>query len=98
VTGVTDGKADAVSDYPEHDKMAEMRTELDAIASFLEDLDAGKLTYGDERLHLAVQPANSRAQVVGPAIPSLLAQWSGIDQSKIEAEKRQMLASIQGRG
>ena len=86
-----------MSDYPEHDKMAAMRTELDAVAEFLEALDGGMLTYGGERLHLAIYPADSpnRAVVVGANIPSLLAQWSGVDQDKIEAEKRQMLAAIQ---
>jgi len=87
-----------MSDYPEHTKMAAIRDELDAVADFLEALESGKLTYGGERLHLAIYPADSpnRPVVVGASIPSLLAQWSGIDQDKIEAEKRQMLASLRG--
>ena len=85
-----------MSDYPEHEKMAAMRTELDAVASFLEALDAGKLRWGGERLHLGICPSetSNRTQAVAPDIPSLLAQWSGIDQDKIEAEKRAMLASL----
>lgn len=82
-----------MSDYPEHDKMAAMRTELDAVASFLEALEAGELTWGGERIHLGVYPTetSNRTQVIPADIPSLLAQWSGIDQDKIEAEKRAML-------
>jgi hypothetical protein len=82
-----------MSDYPEHDKMAAMRTELDAVAGFLEALEAGELTYDRARLRLAVYSGetSTRTQIVGANIPSLLAQWSGIDQDKIEAEKRAML-------
>ena len=71
-----------MSDYPEHDKMAAMRAELDAVAEFLEALESGKLTYGGLRLHLAVYcgETSTRTQIVGANIPSLLAQWSGIDQ------------------
>lgn len=88
-----------MSDYPEHDRMAAMRTELNAVASFLEDLESGKLTYGGQRLHLGVHPEGSsgeRLVTVGANIPGLLAQWSGIDQDKIEAEKRQILAKVRG--
>ena len=86
-----------MSDYPEHDKMAAMRTELDAVASFLEALESGELTYGSQRLHLAVYPSDSpnRLYPVGANIADLLAQWSGIDQDTIEAEKREMLRRCQ---
>ena len=86
----------ASSAYPEHDKMASMRTELDAVASFLEALEAGQLTWGGKRLHLGIYATETSNFIrsVGANIPDLLAQWSGIDQDKIEAEKRAMLAKL----
>ena len=92
-----------MSEYPEHEKMAAMRTELDAVASFLEVLDAGKLSWGGQQVRLAVeweeeddlQITRHRTMLIGPDIPALLAQWSGIDQNTIEAEKHAMLKKCQ---
>ena len=83
------------SEYPEHDKMATRRVELDAVADFLEDIEAGKLTAAGARLHLCilgVSDGDSQPKIIVPVnIPHLLEQWSGIDQNVLEKEKRAML-------
>jgi hypothetical protein len=88
----------AESTYPEHDKMAAMRTEIDAVADFLEKLEAGELLYGHRAgIHLAIDcdSGNPHSHAIPVNIPELLAQWSGIDQNKIETEKREMLRKCQ---
>lgn len=82
-----------MSDYPEHDKISAVKDETQAVGEFLEWLMATEYT-------LAV-PYNGDedwcGQLYVPAFPDitqLLARWKGIDLSKIEAEKRQMLAAI----
>lgn len=89
-----------MSEYPEHDKMAAVRTELDAVGEFLEALGSGELTSDGRRLHLAVENAEARGRVVivGADIPDLLSQYFEIDQNQIEVEKRQMLDSIRAEG
>jgi hypothetical protein len=90
--------------YPEHEKMAAMRGDIDAVASFLEALEAGELKHaGQCDIRLAIlcsfddcpdADADDHYHAIPVDIPSLLAQWSGIDQDKIEAEKRAMLLKI----
>jgi hypothetical protein len=82
-----------MSDYPEHDKLSAVKDETQAAGEFLEWLATAGYT-------LAV-PYNGDedwcGQMFVPACTDpikLLAAWKGIDQNKIEAEKRQMLASI----
>lgn len=86
-----------MSEYPEHDKMQAMRPELDAVADFLERLYDGEIKYSGMRLYLAYSFPDDPSGRLNPAEPSisdLLAQWSGIDQNKIEKEKRRMLERI----
>lgn len=84
-----------MTDYPEHDKMQAMRSELDAVSEFLELLYAGEIKYGGWRLYLAYDIVDGHGfAACEPDIADLLAQWSGIDQNKLEVEKRQMLDKI----
>lgn len=91
-----------ISAYPEHEKMASMRAELDAIASFLEMVEAGEIKiHGNlDQLRFAYNAHDGYNRhgeektifvPVNPSIEYCLAQWSGIDQNKLEAEKRAML-------
>lgn len=82
-----------MSKYPEHDKVAAQKPLIDAVAGFLETLEGGHLTYAGQHLHLGIYPedARNRLMPVDPSIASLLAQYFGIDQGKLEKEKRQML-------
>lgn len=79
--------------YPEHEKMAKVREELDTIGEFLEWLPTtGKLicdppepstgTYWTKPYYT---PSNSSS------IPQLLAKYFGIDEKVLEDEKRAML-------
>jgi hypothetical protein len=82
-----------MSDYPEHDKLSAVQDETQAAGEFLEWLMTTEYT-------LAVRCSGEETgigQLFVPAFPDieqLLARWKGIDRNKIEAEKRQMLASV----
>lgn len=85
-----------MSEYPEHDKLRAIADESQAIGEFLEwmgtDRTAEHGQYG-RRLFLA-HMWNDRLTPASYTIEDLLAQFFGIDQNKIEAEKRQMLAEL----
>lgn len=82
-----------MSEYPEHDKLAAVKDETQAVGEFLEWLMSTEYT-------LAVPYSGKEAGIGQLFVPSwpetnqLLARWKGIDLNKIEAEKRRMLASI----
>jgi hypothetical protein len=76
-----------MSDYPEHDKLREVAEQTQAIGEFIEWLE-GKGIF----LARYVEGSNFPRHVHG--FRALLAEWAGIDQDKLEAEKRQMLASL----
>jgi hypothetical protein len=76
-----------MSDYPEHDKLSAVAEQTQAIGEFIEFVEAkGIFLARYEDGH------NFPCEVHGWR--DLLAEWAGIDQRKLEAEKRQMLASI----
>jgi hypothetical protein len=86
-------------DYPEHEKLTAMKTEIDAVASFMDKMWEGEITYSGLKLRFAVEYEEDTdldekrfvPVIVHPDPTDTLAQWSGIDQKKLEAEKRQML-------
>ena len=78
-----------MSEYPEHEKMAEIREQSQICGEFLEWLTT------DGGYHLAQQSDSGPWTV--PAlysVPELLARFFEIDLGKIEVEKQQMLEDI----
>lgn len=83
-----------MNDYPEHAKLSQVQPQTQAIGEFL-DWVASKhgahlMTYVDVDDFRGWVPA-------GVPITRLLAEWAGIDEDKIESEKRAMLADIRAR-
>lgn len=77
-----------MSYYPEYDKLAKISDQTQAIGEFMDWL-------ADDGVFLARHEENSKyAWPIHRPITDLLAEWAGIDQNKIEAEKRQMLEAI----
>ena len=76
-----------MSDYPEHDKLRAIADQTQAIGEFIEWLE-GKGIF----LARYVEGSNYPRHVHG--FRDLLAEWADIDQDKLEAENRQMLASL----
>lgn len=88
-------------EYPEHEKMRRLRPQIDAVTKFLEALEQGQVTAGiGDRLHFGIywREGSPRFVAASVSIPQLLAQHFGIDQDKIEAEKRQMLEKLRETG
>ena len=75
-----------MSNYPEHDKLTAVADQTQAIGEFFEWLE-GKGIF----LARYSEGSNYPRNVHG--FRDLLAEWAGIDQNKLEAEKRQMLAA-----
>jgi hypothetical protein len=77
-----------MSDYPEHDKLSEVADQTQAIGEFMEWL-------GSKGVFLAhyIDGMNFPRQY-NTGVRDLLAEWAGIDQDKLEAEKRQMLGTL----
>lgn len=76
-----------MSQYPEHDKLSEVKDQTQAIGEFLDwaaEQGIQLCRFDDRTDHL--YPAGS--------FMPLLAEWAGIDMDKIEAEKQQMLAEL----
>jgi hypothetical protein len=77
-----------VSEYPEHDKLHEVRDATQAAGEFTEWLSSQGIFLA--RYH----EGHNFPRSVETPVQDLLARWTGIDQSKLEAEKRAMLAKI----
>lgn len=77
-----------MSDYPEHAKLSEVADQTQAIGEFMEWLE-GKGVF----LAHYIDGMNFPRQY-NTGVRDLLAEWAGIDQNKLEAEKRQMLANL----
>ena len=76
-----------MSDYPENDKLSAVADQTPAIGEFIEWLE-GKGIF----LARYVEGSNFPRHVHG--FRDLLAEWADIDQNRLEAEKRQMLAAL----
>ena len=77
-----------MSDYPEHDKLRAVLAETQAAGEFIEWL-------GTQGLFLArIRPGHNFPRYDETPVTTLLARWQDIDLNKLEAEKRQILASI----
>jgi hypothetical protein len=78
----------AKAEYPEHARLMAVKDRTQAVGEFLEWL-------GTQGITLAVrEPEWDRLMPAHAGIEDLLGRWAEIDPGKIEAEKRQMLASI----
>lgn len=75
-----------MSDYPEHDKLHAVVAETQAAGEFIEWLESKGIFLAE------YEPGWSRPMAINRSVVGLLAEWTDIDQNKIEAEKRQMLA------
>jgi hypothetical protein len=74
-----------MSGYPEHDKLTAVAEQTQAIGEFMEWAES-------KGLFLARYVDGSNfPRPIHTDIRDLLAEWAGIDQNKLEAEKRQML-------
>jgi hypothetical protein len=78
-----------MSEYTEHERLKAVAEESQAIGSFLTYL----LT---ETGHVLAKWDGQSLRVSNTPITDLLAGYYGIDQNKIEQEKRQMLQRIRG--
>ena len=75
-----------MSQYPEHDKLKEIQEESQIIGEFLDNCGYTLAKWSKEP-HLV-----DYAELVPVgSIPDILAEYFGIDQNKLEAEKRAML-------
>lgn len=91
-----------MSDYPEHDKLALVKDETQAAGEFVDWLATKGIflakrymfTVGDEVTEDVGECRYESVAPVATPLTSLLAEWADIDQNKIEAEKRAMLAAI----
>jgi hypothetical protein len=77
-----------VSKYPENAKLGRVAGKTQAIGEFVDWLEAEK------GIHLAVWASDTRMVPAGASIQNLLAEWAGIDQNKLEDERRAMLAAV----
>lgn len=80
------------SPYPEHDKLSDVKDETQAVGEFFDwlqstDDDHDRLVLGELIDRDEFLPWHGDVRV-------LLAQWKGIDQKKLEAEKEQMLEEL----
>lgn len=73
--------------YPEHEKLHEILDKSQTIGEFLDIFLPSKGIVLAEREHGQLWPTHR-------SIPKLLAEFFDIDQSKIDAEKEQMLAAM----
>ncbi len=78
-----------MSKWPEHDKLAEVKDQTQAIGEFLEWCGYEKgiqLASWDDR--------TDRMYPIPGAWLDLVAEWAGIDRGRLEAEKQQMLDEL----
>lgn len=74
-----------MSNYPEHDKLHEIKDQTQAVHDFLE--------WAQHEKGIQLARVDDRTDRMYPEPTSqmdLLAEWAGIDLDKLEAEKRQM--------
>ena len=77
-----------MSAYPEHDKLTKIKDQSQAIGEFMDWL-------ADDGIFLAhYEEGYNFPHHVHTPITDLLASFFGIDQKKLEEEKRQMLEGI----
>lgn len=76
-----------MSEYPEHEKLHAIHAQSQAIGEFLD------VFLPSQGITLA-ETQDGRLWPTHRTIPSLLAEFFGIDQAKIDAEKDAMLAAI----
>ena len=75
-----------MSDYPEHDKLAGVQDQTQAVGDFLEWVMA------KHQCELGrPEGRNAGFRGIGKTVPQLLADWAGIDLDRLEQEKRAML-------
>lgn len=75
-----------MSQYPEHDKLSEVSEQTQTVGEFLEWAGGAGIT-------LCEVAADGHFYPVGD-FQNLLAEWMGIDRTRLEAEKQQMLAEM----
>lgn len=86
-----------MSDYPEHDKMALVKDQSQAIGQFLDlaPYDLGEyVPCANWHLDEGHCSAGAHFTPASKSIVQILADYFDIDLTKIESEKRAMLASI----
>jgi hypothetical protein len=75
-------------DYPEHDKLHKIQDQSQACGEFIDWLES-------QGLHLCeADPESGRYWPTHRPLRGLLADFFGIDQRKIDAEKEQMIAAM----
>jgi hypothetical protein len=84
-------------EYPEHEKILRKRNELDTLIDFLERIQEGDITYRGSRIYFAIlccgpDDEDDFLGSVDIQIENLVGQWAGVDQNKLEQEKRETLA------
>jgi len=79
-----------MSEYREHEKLAEISDKSQAIGEFLDWLTGEGVMLCEVGLHDRYWPIQT-------TIPNLLAEYFGIDQEKLEREKRLMLDHMRRR-
>lgn len=88
-----------MAEYPEHEKLSKVADRSQACGEFLEWLQYHKTYHICEWRDSRVDPNSGERlfegmYLVNTSIADMLGEFFGIDQDKIEAEKRQMLASL----
>lgn len=78
-----------MSEYPEHDKMSEIKEDAQIIGDFLD-----WLTNRDDGVVLARYQGDDRVATSITDFERLIYEYFEIDRSKIEAEKEQMLEKL----
>lgn len=96
-----------MTDYPEHDKLAAVADDSHTIGEFLEWLSGEGITLCTWRDRATIDQDMLQAGVVfieadhhypvGWSLEETLARYFDIDQNKLEAEKRALLADLRGR-
>jgi hypothetical protein len=79
--------------YPEHEKLQKVQAKSQAIGEFLDNLPL------DLQLAVWVEGEDGEDVLMGAGIPvtKVLAAYFGVDEAKLEAEKRAMLADIRAK-
>lgn len=75
-------------EYPEHEKLAKVKDESQAIGEFLEWLE----NHGEYELGAVAE--DLKLYPLGKSIERILAEYFKVDQRKLEAEKQTMLEAI----